>query len=75
MSLKRGILAFSAVQAGNHHDLYDIVTQFEQILSQLTVIGIRLEGLALVIRYDKTARNWLNFNILAFIIKTIKKFK
>ena len=133
------LLAFSAVQAGNHHDLYDIVAQFEQMLAQLTAIGIRLEGLilnadagfdslelrnlceqyglevniklnprngkiedrneyfdpqfyqhrlviertfgeldgfkALVIRYDKTACNWLNFNILGFIIKTIKKFK
>ena len=133
------LLAFSAVLAGNHHDLFDIVNQFEQMLAQLTAIGIRLDGLilnadagfdslelrnlcgkygleiniklnprngkiqdrdeyfdpefyqhrlviertfgeldgfkALVIRYDKTARNWLNFNILGFIIKTIKKFK
>lgn len=30
---------------------------------------------ALVIRDDKTTHNWLNFNILGFIIKTIKKFQ
>lgn len=41
------LLAFSAVQAGNHHDLFDIVPQFEQMLAQLTAIGIRLEGLIL----------------------------
>jgi len=133
------LLAFSAVQSGNHHDLFDIVVQFEQMLAQLVAIGIRLDGLilnadsgfdslemrqlckkyglevniklnprngkvserndyfaptfyryrfvierafgeldglkALVIRYDKTAHNWLNFNILGFIIKTIKKFQ
>jgi len=30
---------------------------------------------ALLIRYEKTARNWLSFNILAFIAITIKKSK
>jgi len=45
------LLAFSAIQAGNHHDLYDIILQFEQMLAQLTVVGIRLEGLILNANY------------------------
>ena len=133
------LLAFSAVQSGNHHDLFDIVAQFEGMLAQLVAIGICLDGLilnadagfdclklrqlcekyglevtiklnprngkiaerneyfdpafyrhrfvierafgeldgfkALVLRYEKTAHNWLNFNVLGFIIKTIKKFQ
>ena len=46
--IKEGVLlSFSSVQSGNHHDLFDIVAQFEAMLAQLVAIGIRLDGLIL----------------------------
>lgn len=38
------LLAFSAIQSGKHHDLFDIGGQFESMLAQLVAIGIRLDG-------------------------------
>ncbi|MDJ1473856.1 transposase [Cytophagaceae bacterium NT2B1] len=41
------LLACSTCQAGNHHDLFDIENQFEQLCSILTQAGIEHKGLFL----------------------------